>query len=52
MSSDRISGHEGSSDMVLTDDQVQELTDFSLEAKAFGHFELGKGLGMQESEQT
>lgn len=34
--------------MVPTDDQVKELTNFRLEAKALGHFELDKGLGEHE----
>lgn len=50
MSGDRISRHnDSSSKTMLTDDQVEELTDFSLEAKALRcHFELYKGLGVGE----
>jgi hypothetical protein len=50
VSGDWISRHDDSlSQTVLTDDQVEELTDFSLEAKALRcHFELGKGLGVGE----
>lgn len=34
---------------VLTDDQVEELTDLGLETKALScHFELNKGLDMEE----